>query len=225
MAKTNIFGHFDPKTFNAKQVEFNLSFFAFVLIRTNLSDWDLLIKIKQQSQHLFKLSPFKFTLSGQTDFLKKIPVYIDNKTLRNNFLFFIKNQVSESQIIGRSEEALFQLKAKTKTIDQLSIPLDEDIDYEIKQNEDEIARWEDFKRQFKQHGLLTLNRVDYILPIHISYYECYLRLFNGLQQIPEITYSLTESSDIKDFKDIVYSFELLKVAMHSKILSQKKEFY
>lgn len=225
MAKTNIFGHFDPKTFNTKQVEFNLSFFAFILIRTDLSDWDLLIKIKQQSQHIFKLSPFKFSLSGETDFSKSFPVYIDNKTLKNNFLFFIKNQVSESQIIGRGEKSLFQLKAKTKKIHQLSIPLDEEIDYEFEKHKDEITRWEDFKKQFKQHSLSTLNRIDYILPIHISYYECFLRLFNGLQQIPEITYSLAESSDIEDFKDIIYSFELLKASMHSKIYSSQKELY
>jgi hypothetical protein len=226
MAKTDSFGYFKPEIFNVKKTQLNLSFFAFLLIRSELKDWDLFIKIYNQCHYALKFSPLNLEIYQDNRFFLTFPVYMDNDTVDKEFFLMIKNNAMENksyQLINNGDKAVFNLKknAKKQKIQQLSFDLEDDPEFDMEQFGDEIQCWEEFKAQLKKQSLPSLGRIDYIIPINISTYRYFTPLFKNLHLITEIKYNCIESTVVENFEDVYYKLELFKDALREKMYKQR----
>jgi len=224
MAKTDSFGYFKPEIFNVKKTQLNLSFFAFLLIRSELSDWDLFIRIFKLCHYAIKFSPLNLEMYHDNRLLLTFPVYLDNETMENELFLIIKNNAignTNYQFIGTGDKAVFEMKNKKKKIQQLSFNFKEEPLIDMDELGDEIQSWNEFKAQLKKQSLPSLGRIDYVIPIHISTYRNFIPLFKDLHLINEITYNCVESTVVENFEDVYYKLELFKDTLHEKIVKQR----
>lgn len=226
MAKTDIFGYFKPEIYNVKKSHVNLSFYAMLLVRSELNDWELLMKIYHLSHYTLKIAPLGLDIYQDNRFNVSFPVYMDNETIDNEFFLLIKNysiQKSDYQLIGSEKNVIYtykQKKVKPK-LEQLNIFFDDESDVNLEQFEDEIYRWNEFKEQLKKQSISSLSRIDFFIPLTISTYQYFIPLFKQLHLLSEIKYMCIEASAIDNFEEMYYKFELYKDALRNRLYKQE----
>ncbi len=222
MAKTDVFGFFKPTTFTLKKVKITLDYFAFVLIRTELTELDLIIKLYQQFHCLFKVSPHCLLINDNKQHSLNFPVYLDTEDIEQDKFLIIRNNAinnSNYKLIGEKNNSVFSFKEQKRklTIQQLSIHLEEENNNFFKLDS-ELERWKEMKRQLKEKSFYFTEKIDFIIPISIYIYEHFLSLLNSLHTISEIKYCYRDASDLEDFDDFYYL-----ISMYKDTIKQKNE--
>ncbi|MGI6292594.1 MAG: hypothetical protein ACOXZH_09295 [Bacteroidales bacterium] len=226
MAKTDVFGFFKPTTFTLKQVKPKLSYFAILLLRTELTELELLIKLQQECNYLFSVSPHYLPINCIGKRLFRFPVYLDSEEIEKDMLLIIKNHAIENndcQLIAYDDKGIFQLieKQQKLKIQQLSLQLEDENeeDDSVMDVEGELERWKEMKRKLKEKSLHSLGRIDFVIPISVYIYEHFLGLLNSLHLISEIQYCYKEASALENFDDFYYYLTMYK----DNILQEKEQ--
>jgi len=229
MESSNKFGLYPSKWINVKKEKINQNNYAFLLLRSEIDDLQLLTKLLRTTHYVLKKSFPEMELSHLGNLIS-FSVYVDNETLEDNFLCMIKNQAIDNmsyQLIGYDNQAIFKIqkKKKNRQLPQLSLLLEDDAkDISIEDKcIDEQKRWEDIKSLLKEQSILFEKKIDYVIPINIMTCDVFCPFLMKLKQVSEIKLRLVEASDIENFEGIFYYLQQYADIVYKTSYKDKNE--